>query len=310
VTATTVEEFEAQRPSLMGLAYRMLGEVHEAEDAVQDAYLRWRTADRDRIEAPRAWLAKVVTNLCLNRLSSARARRETYPGPWLPEPVPTGARRSGAAGPAGAVASAGGVLTLGPLETVEQRDSISLALLTLMERLTPPERAVFVLREAFSHTHREIAEILGVTEAGSRRLHHRARQRLGEPRPRFETEPGQWHRLVERFLAAAADGDVAGLEVVLAADVTAWSDGGGRVSAARRPIIGRDRVARFILGLAAGQVAGDAAIEEVNCAPALIYRVEGVAVLVTAFEITDGRISALHMVLNPGKLAFAAEYLP
>lgn len=131
MTATSAVEFEAERPRLLGLAYRMLGEMHEAEDAVQDAYMRWSAADRDLVEVPSAWLAKVVTNLCINRLTSARSRRETYPGPWLPEPVFTAAT---------------------PLETAELRDTISFALLTLMERLTPAERAVFVLREAFSYS--------------------------------------------------------------------------------------------------------------------------------------------------------------
>jgi RNA polymerase sigma-70 factor (TIGR02957 family) len=278
------DEFEAQRYWLVGLAYRLLGEVHEAEDAVQDAYIRWNRADRDRIEVPRAWLAKVVTNLCLTRLTSARARRETYPGPWLPEPVPTG--------------------VLGPLETVEQRESVSLALLMLMERLTPAERAVFVLREAFSYPHQEIAEILDVTEAGSRQLHRRARQRLGEPRPRFESAPGQWRRLVERFLAAAIDGDVAALEEVLAADVVVWADGGGKVSAARRPIIGRDKAIRYVLGLAGhGVDASGFTVEEINAAPALVYRTGGAAVIIAVPEFSGDRIVALYGVLNPEKLA-------
>src|SRR5690242_1638883 len=144
-----IAEFEAERPWLLGIAYRMLGEVQEAEDTVQDAYLRWTAADRTDVDSPRAWLTKAVTNLCLNRLDSARARRETYVGPWLPEPV--------LAGP-----------VLGPLETVEQRDTVSVAMLTLMERLTPAERAVFVLREAFGYPHHEIAGMLDVTDAASR----------------------------------------------------------------------------------------------------------------------------------------------
>lgn len=151
--AARVAEFEALRPTLMGIGYRMLGEVQEAEDAVQDAYLRWDGADRAAVEEPRAWLIKVVTNLCLSRLTSARARRESYAGPWLPEPVPAAAQAAAA----------------GPLETVQQRDSVSLALLTLMESLTPAERAVFVLREAFGYPHREIAEILSDLHLDRRR---------------------------------------------------------------------------------------------------------------------------------------------
>ncbi|MFG2090695.1 MULTISPECIES: sigma-70 family RNA polymerase sigma factor [unclassified Spirillospora] len=151
MAAGEAAEFEAMRPRLTGIAYRMLGEVQEAEDAVQDAFLRWNRTDRAAAEEPRAWLTKVVTNLCLNRLTSARARRESYIWPWLPEPVP-----AAAPGP------------LEPLETVQQRDSVSLALLTPMESLTPAERAVFVLREAFAYPHRQIADILEVSEASSR----------------------------------------------------------------------------------------------------------------------------------------------
>ncbi|MGA9309797.1 MAG: sigma-70 family RNA polymerase sigma factor, partial [Pseudonocardiaceae bacterium] len=209
----SAEEFLDQRPRLFSLAYRMLGEAGEAEDVVQDAYLRWAGAARAEIAYPPAWLTKVVTNLCLNRLTSERARRETYVGSWLPEPVLT----------------ADGALD--PLGTVEQRDSVSLALLRLMERLTPTERAVFVLREAFAYSHRQIAGFLDVSEANSRQLHGRARQRLGAARPRFEPDRAQWHRLVERFLAAAQGGDAAELRELLAADATATADGGGKVGA-------------------------------------------------------------------------------
>jgi RNA polymerase sigma-70 factor (ECF subfamily) len=294
VTTATVEEFEKQRPRLLGLAYRLLGEVGEAEDAVQDAYLRWSAADHTRIAAPPAWLAKVVTNLCLNRLMSARARREAYLGPWLPEPVLTGLSGNGAG------------MILGPLETVEQRDSVSLALLMLMETLTPAERAVFVLREAFSYSHQEIAEILDLTEAGSRQLQHRARQRLGDPERRFEPVHGQWQRLVERFLGAAVEGDVAGLTEMLAEDVIAWSDGGGKASAARRPIFGRDKVLRSILGLLARHADGmEISIEEVNGAPGLVGRADGALTAIVAFELVDDTITGLYSVLNPDKLALA-----
>src|SRR5262249_47631681 len=163
--------------------YRLLGSATDAEDIVQEAFLRWNGANHAAIGAPGAWLAKVVTNLCLNLMASARTRRETYIGPWLPEPVLT------ADGP------------LGPLDPVQQRGSVSMGLLVLLERLTPTERAVFVLREAFGYSHREIAEILDLSEANSRQVHRRARQRIGEGRPRFRPEPRQWRDLVERFLA-------------------------------------------------------------------------------------------------------------
>jgi RNA polymerase sigma factor (sigma-70 family) len=221
VATGAVGEFEAQRPRMFGLAYRLLGSAQEAEDVVQDTFLRWHRADRAAIAVPSAWLAKVVTNLCLNRLASARVQRERYVGPWLPEPVLT---------------SDG---TLGPLDTAEQRDSVSLALLVLLERLTPTERAVFVLREAFGYSHREIAQILELSEINCRQLARRARRRLAEPRPRFRPEPRQWHRLVERFLLAAREGDLRSLQQLLAAEVTAWADGGGKVTAARRPVVAR-----------------------------------------------------------------------
>jgi RNA polymerase sigma-70 factor (TIGR02957 family) len=286
------EEFEAQRPRLFGLAYRLLGSAAEAEDAVQDAYLRLHTADRAAIESLRAWLTKVVTNLCLNRLTSARARRETYLGPWLPEPVITGDG------------------TLGPLETAEQRDSVSIALLTLMERLSPGERAAFVLREAFGYSHHEIADMLETSDSNARQLHHRALQRLGEPMPRFRPDPARWRELVERFMAASRSGDVAGLVAMLTAEVTSVADGGGKVSAARRPVTGRDRVARYLAGgLSRPAVAVRLDFAEVNGEPAVLG-FSGPTLAGVLFFQTDGdRIAALRIVANPDKLRFAAQQL-
>ncbi|MGP4028963.1 RNA polymerase sigma-70 factor [Actinomadura sp. 3N407] len=296
-----VAEFEALRPRLTGIAYRMLGEVQEAEDAVQDAFLRWDGTDRAAVEEPRAWLTKVVTNLCLNRLNSARARRESYIGPWLPEPVPAAAP----GGPPGA---------LGPLETVQQRDSVSLALLTLMESLTPAERAVFVLREAFGYPHREIAEILEVSEASSRQLHRRARRRVASAERRFAPGDAEWRRLVERFLDAAIRGNLPDLERILAEDVVSWSDGGGKVSSARRPITGRSRVARYLLGLARrggelGPGLVTATIEEVNGVPAVAVRIGGALNSIMVPEASGDRITALFVIVNPDKLAFADRAL-
>jgi RNA polymerase sigma-70 factor (ECF subfamily) len=290
VATGAVGEFEAQRPRMFGLAYRLLGSAQEAEDIVQDAFLRWHRADRAAIAVPSAWLAKVVTNLCLNRLASARVQRERYVGPWLPEPVLT---------------SDG---TLGPLDTAEQRDSVSLALLVLLERLTPTERAVFVLRETFGYSHGEIAQILELSEVNCRQLDRRARRRLAEPRPRFHPETGQWHRLVERFLLAAREGDLRGLEQMLAADVTAWADGGGKVTAARRPVVGPARVARYLVGALRGFASGvEIAVAEVNGEPAMLGWCGGDLLGVLVLEIVDGRIGALHAVANPDKLGFAAR---
>ncbi|MFC9583064.1 RNA polymerase sigma-70 factor [Streptomyces yangpuensis] len=288
-----VAEFEQHRPRMFGIAYRMLGSAAEAEDIVQDAYLRWDGADRSGIENPGAWLAKVVTNLCLNSLTSARARRESYIGPWLPEPVLTG---DGA---------------LGPLETAEQRDSVSVALLLLLEQLTPVERAVYVLREAFAYSHREISGLLDLTEANCRQVYRRAAGRVGADRAdtrakRFSADPEHWQGLVESFLTAARSGDLTQLEGVLAADVRYVSDGGGVVNAARRPILGRDNVARFALGAMAKYVAGvPVSIAEVNGTPALLFG--EVAVLLVEFE--NGLVSGISTVVNPEKLEFLRRQL-
>lgn len=288
-------EFESHRRRLFSLAYRMLGSASEAEDVVQDTYVRWSAAERDTVRTPVAWLTKVMTNLCVNRLTSARARREVYVGPWLPEPVLT---RTGPS-------------PLGPLETAEQRESVSLALLTLMERLTPAERAVFVLREAFGHSHREIAGVLGVTEAHSRQLYRRAREQVGRPRRQFTVDAGQRRRITERFFAATLEGDVAGLERLLADDVVAWADGGGQVSAARRPVTGRAKVLRYLLGLGARPEAARVRAEsvEVNGEPAVAVFTEDTLLAVVVPEISGGLVSGVRTVVNPGKLAFAAAQL-
>ena len=290
MAGTAVEEFEAQRPRLFGLAYRLLGSAMDAEDVVQDAYLRWQGADAPSIAAPQAWLAKVVTNLSLNRLASARARRERYAGPWLPEPVLT---EDG---------------TLGPLEDVTQRESVSLALLILLERLTPAERAVFVLREAFGYSHGETAQILELSEANCRQLQRRARDRLASQRPRFSPAPEQWRTLAGRFLAAARAGDLRSLERMLAEDVIAWTDGGGKVAAARRPVAGRARVARYLAGgIGKFGTGAQAVFAEVNGEPAILGVSGGTVVGVLVLEVSGGEISALRAVANPDKLRFAAR---
>ncbi|MEU5808281.1 RNA polymerase sigma factor SigJ [Streptomyces sp. NPDC047718] len=297
--AARTAQFEEHRSRMFGIAYRMLGSAGEAEDTVQDAWLRWSAADRGDVEHPGAWLAKAVTHLCLNRLTSARARREEYVGPWLPEPVLTD---SGA---------------LGPLESAEQRDSVSMALLLLLEQLTPVERAVYVLREAFAYGHREIAGLLDLSEANCRQLHRRASARVAQGRAaegrsappgrgRFEADPARWRGLVETFLAAARDGDLARLEGMLTADVRYVSDGGGVVSAARRPVVGRDRVARFLVGALQKYAAGlplDLAV--VNGEPALVAG--GSGVLVVEFE--DGLVRDVRAVVNPYKLQFLRRQL-
>ncbi len=291
MTTATADEFERHRPRLFGLAYRMLGSAEEAEDTVQDAYLRFSGADRTVIEHPAAWLAKVVTNLCLTRLTSARARRESYVGDWLPEPVAT---FDG---------------TLGSLESAEQRDAVSMAMLILLERLTPTERAVYVLREAFAYGHREIAEALDLTEANCRQLYRRAVQRVGDPRSRFEPAPERQKELVASFVAAARTGDLAGLEKLLAADVTWTSDGGGKVSAAWRPVVGREKVVRLVAGLLKRFAGADFGMIEINGAPALAGWAGDVLVGVLAFDLRDGLVVNAWAVVNPDKLEFAARQL-
>ncbi|MGC7101937.1 RNA polymerase sigma-70 factor [Amycolatopsis lurida] len=288
MTAGTLEQFEAARPRLFSLAYRMLGEAAEAEDVVQEAYLRW--AKSEPVDTPPAWLTRVATNLCLNRLTSARARRERYAGPWLPEPVVTGP---------------------GPLETAEQRDSLRFGVLVLLERLTPPERAAFVLRESFEYSHREIAGILGVSEANARQLYRRAREHVGEPRKRFEASAEDHRKVIERFIAAALDGDLAALEQVLTEDVVSWSDGGGKVTAGRRPITGRDKVLRFLAGLGRHPraAAAEFTVDVVNGEPALLVFESGELTAVMLAELRDGKLAELRTVLNPDKLAYGATQL-
>ncbi|MFI1765613.1 RNA polymerase sigma-70 factor [Streptomyces sp. NPDC020800] len=291
-TLQLADEFETHRSRLFGLAYRLLGSAQEAEDAVQDAYLRFSGADRAAIEHPAAWLAKVVTNLCLNRLTSARARREQYAGTWLPEPV---------------VTSDG---SLGPLESAQQREQVSLAMLVLLERLTPTERAVYVLREAFGYGHREIAGLLDLSEANCRQLYRRAAQRVTVPESRFEAAPERREELVRSFITAARDGDLAGLEKLLTDDVTWWSDGGGKVSAARRPVEGRDKVVRFLVG-GAQRFAADLefTVVEVNGTPGLAAWLDGTLTGVVEFELSDGRIAHARAVVNPDKLAYVRHQL-
>ncbi|GGV08303.1 DNA-directed RNA polymerase sigma-70 factor [Actinomadura cremea] len=286
-----VEVFEGQRPRMMGLAYRMLGSAAEAEDVVQDAYLRWSRAGH--VDVPAAWLTTVVTNLCLNRLSLARVRRESYVGPWLPEPVLTG---DGA---------------LGPLETVEQRESVSLGVLVLLERLTPAERAVFILREAFGHPHREIAEILGVSEAHSRQLHRRARTHVGEDGRKEDIDTGRHRRIVETFFGATLHGDVAALERLLAEDVVNVADGGGEATAARRPILGRASVLRYLRGFASRPEAArvTSRIAEVNGEPGVLFWIDDALAGVVTLQIGDGRIARVRTVVAPRKLAFVTAQL-
>ncbi|MGW1995275.1 sigma-70 family RNA polymerase sigma factor [Embleya sp. NPDC001921] len=285
--------FEASRTRLASLAYRLLGSAADAEDAVQDAFLRWQAADRQVIQVPEAWLTKVVTNLCLDRLGSAQARRERTAGAWLPEPLLDGDPM------------------LGPADTFEQRESVSLAVLTLMERLTPVERAVYVLREAFSYSHAETAGILDITESASQQHLHRARTRVTAARRRgSEVDPASARRIVEAFLAAASSGRTERLVALLTDDVTAISDGAGltakllrydtpqRVAAVAR---GGFRPSEGKRRLAGGAPAIHYAL--VNGTPAILTVVGDRVVGSVTFDIADGKIATVRGIAAPARLA-------
>ncbi|NGY58152.1 sigma-70 family RNA polymerase sigma factor [Lentzea sp. NEAU-D13] len=287
-----LEVFEKFRPRMEAIAYRLLSSASDAEDAVQDTYLRWQAADHENIETPEAWLTKVLTNLCLNRLTSAKARRETYVGQWLPEPVFAGDRM------------------LGPSETVEQRESVSIAMLTLMERLTANERVVYVLREAFGYAHSEIAEMLDLTEANCQQIYRRAKQHLATGRTRVEIDAAGARRIVEEFLAAALSGNTDSLVKMLSDDVVSAGDAGGVFISLPRPVTGALRVARFLRTLLTpddakrDMIGGSPSLfaEVVNGVPALVVVAAGRVAVVVTLEVTTDGIAAVHTLANPAKL--------
>jgi RNA polymerase sigma-70 factor (ECF subfamily) len=281
------EDFQSYRPLLFSIAYRMTGSASEAEDIVQDSYLRYHATDPGEIRSLKSYLSTIVTRLSLDHLKSARAQREQYIGPWLPEPILTGDS------------------ALAALQNVEQRESIATAFLVLLETLSPHERAVFLLREVFEYEHTEIAETLGMSAANCRQLFHRAQARLAERRRRFEPAREVQQRLLARFLQACRQGDLAALTETLAEDVVAWSDGGGKVSAARQPVLGRENVIRFVIGLLR-KAPADMRIEvaEVNGTPAILLFSGARLWYVSTFDISNERIQGLHAVLNPDKLAY------
>ncbi|MGW1068114.1 RNA polymerase sigma-70 factor [Streptomyces aureus] len=292
-----VDRFEAARPRLEAIAYRLLGSSGDAEDAVQETYLRWQAADADRIEVPEAWLTKVLTNLCLNQLTSARARRETYVGRWLPEPL------------------LAGDTMLGPADTAEQRESVSYAVLVLLERLSPKERAVYVLREAFDYPHREIAEILDITEAAGQQIYHRAKKHVAEGRARTEVDEAAARRIVEEFLAAATSGRTEPLVRLLTQDAVSVGDGGGKVPARAKAFEGALAVATFLRGLfkpsdAKRKYVGGAPAmyaTTANGGPAVVAVVDGRVVGISCLEVTEDGIVAVRSQVNPDKLLRATE---
>jgi len=284
VNATTV--FTELRPLLFGVAYRMLGSVTEAEDAVQDAYLRWSAVDAETIESPKAFLTTVVTRLCLDRLKSARVKREVYVGDWLPEPLVDDGKNRPDAGP-------------------QLADSLSMAFLVLLEKLSPPERAAFLLREVFDFEYAEVASALERNEPACRQLVARARMRLRQDGDRFRGSPDKQVELRDRFVAAASGGDLSGLVSLLADDAAVYTDHGGKAAAAKRTIRGADKVARFFIGVTEKFLTHGSVVEprSVNGRPGVVVFEDGRAVTVTSVEVEDGKVSAVYMVRNPDKLA-------
>jgi RNA polymerase sigma-70 factor (TIGR02957 family) len=286
--------FDRHRRLLFSVAYQMLGSVADAEDVVQDTWLRWSASDRSDVADERAYLVRIATRLALDRLDSARARRETYVGPWLPEPLLTGTAPVGAAP------------VPEPSEAAELGEQVSLALLVVLETLSPAERAVFVLREAFGMSVAEVAGALGRTEAAVRQMAHRAREHVQARQPRFDADRQAQRQVTERFFAAVAGGDMDALLGALAPDVVLISDGGGKAKAARRPITGADKVARFLVGIAQqGAAIPDLRIEvaDVNGLPAIVGWVGGEPFGSISLAVADGRIEQVLVVVNPDKLA-------
>lgn len=286
-----VADFEPHRAWLTGLAYRMLGSQAEAEDAVQEAWLRWREAVHAEVEQPRAYLARTVTRLCLDRLKSAQAQREVYVGPWLPEPIVDGA----------------GHWQAGPDVASEFASDLSYALMLSLERLSPLERAAFLLHDVFDTGFDEIARTLGRSEAACRQLAYRARERVREGRPRFSVSIKDCERLAAAFLFAAQSGDADQLKQLLAEDAQFIADGGGRVAAAGIPVSGRDRIIKLMLGLRRKQpLPADARVQftPINGQAGCIVReADGRPIQTIALDFNDdGRVRALYVVRNPDKL--------
>jgi RNA polymerase sigma-70 factor, ECF subfamily len=284
------EAYADLRPLVFGITYRMLGSVAEAEDVVQETFLRYQRALEERaetIESPRAYLAAVATRLSIDQLRSARVRRERYVGEWLPEPLLTDERS-----PDGA-------------REAEEADSLSMAFLLVLERLSPAERAVFLLHDVFDYGYGEIASILERTEDSCRQLAVRARRRVLEGKPRFDASRQRRDELADRFFAAAGDGDLDGLVELLAADAVVYGDGGGKVPSWRRPIAGRDRVARLMAGV--GSQSRELGVTfrraEINGQPgAMFFDPDGLLTNVMVLDIVDGVVQTVRSVINPDKL--------
>ena len=280
----SAETFERHRPLLFSIAYKMLGNVGDAEDVVQEAYLRWGGVPEDVVRSPKSYLSTIAMRLSIDRLRREKTRREEYVGPWLPEPLITGED---------------------PGDHAALDDTLSMAFLVLLESLSPVERAVFLLREVFGYEYAEIAPLVGKTESNCRQIARRARGSVAARRPRFESSPEQEERLMGSFLEACARGDMEGLVSLLSEDATLWSDGGGRTRAALNPIRGATRVTRFLSGILRKAPPGFAVRQVgINGRPGFVgYFGDGSPQSVGTIEVAGGKIRAIRLVVNPEKLA-------
>lgn len=286
-TETATDVFEAHRPVLLGVAYRMLGRVADAEDVVQEAWLRWSGSHRADVREPRGYLVRITTRLAIDRLRQIKARGETYVGPWLPEPYVTDF----------------GDTVPDTAERAVLADSVSLAVLVVLESLSPLERAVFVLREAFGFPYADIAAMLDRGEPAVRQLAGRARKHVEERRPRYDVDPAQRRDLTERFLAAAADGDLEGLMALLAPEVRLVGDSGGKSRAPLRILRTADKVGRFLIGTAQKSLPGlTVRFLEVNGGPAVLILSDGRPDSVFQLDVADGRVQSVYVIRNPDKL--------
>lgn len=285
--------FQEHRSLLFSVAYRVLGTAADAEDAVQDAWLKWSAADRSQVADPKAYLTRIVSNLALEQLRSTRRKRETYVGPWLPEPILTGGDTA---------------------DMVMDAESVSMAMLVVLETLSPLERAVFVLKEVFGFSHAEIGEAVERSEAAVRQAAHRAREHVQARRPRFTADRAQQREAAERFFAASTGGDVNALMELLSPDVTLWTDGGGKVRQALRPVVGATTVAAWFAAMGTVTYQGvepadmSAELVELNGGPGILFRAPDRVIATVTFDFdADGRIVALHNVANPDKLGAVTE---
>ena len=281
-----LEAFQQYRSLLFSIAYRMLGSWADAEDLLQETFIRWQQSRETDIDSPRAYLVTIISRLCINHLQSARVKREEYVGQWLPEPVLTNPTEHTPATP--------------PID-----DSLSMAFLVVLERLTPVERAVFLLRDVFDYDYSEIARMVGQSEPNCRQLLHRARQHVASVRPRFEASPEQQETLLKRFLEASSRGDMDGLLALLSKDIVLYADGGGKAVAVPNPIHGAENVARFILRAPKKFIPANVLrrFVQINGQPGIVSYADGRPFSTFTIDIADGQVRAIYIVTNPEKLA-------